>query len=44
MEQDPKSSSLALKTMFLVYVTNVTKLVSWTYAGLLAQANTPYLG
>ena len=28
MEQDAKSSSLALKTVFLVYVTDVTKLVS----------------
>ena len=28
MEQDPKSSSLALKMVFLVYVTDVTKLLS----------------
>ena len=33
MEQDPKSSSLALKTVFLVYVTDVTKLVSHRVLG-----------
>ena len=33
MEQDPKSSNLALKTVFLVYVTDVTKLVSHRVLG-----------
>ena len=33
MEQDPKSSSLALKTVFLVYVTDVSKLVSHRVLG-----------
>ena len=33
MEQDAKSSSLALKTVFLVYVTDVTKLVSFLVLG-----------